>query len=485
LADQYVDAIAIDSADGKWFWHTYTSDIFNTTSPNWVWNFTIDTTKPIITNLQPPNGTITRDGTPTISANYSDSSGINVTSVLLKINDIDETSNATILASGTKLHNRIFFEGNYTIYLEVKDNAGNLATATWSFVIDFTLPTITNLQPPPSSELTGNPLIISADYYDANGINVSSVLLKVDDIDVTLDSTVTANNVSFLPSSTFVDGVHFISLEVRDIAGNLNTQKWTFIVDATPLEIINKQPSNASTTNYSKPEISANFSNPLDINVSSILLRVDSIDVTAETIATVQGVYYLPDVELTNGTHTIYLEVRDRIGNLATASWYFIVDIPQSDTTPPTITNLRPLNASTITNNYTTISANYSDLSGINISSVILLVDGVDVTSSSIITEKGITYIPLEPLSNGNHTVYLEVKDNSSSHNRATKTWTFTISTSPDTPDITPSKDFLSEYWWILVIIVAIIVLLIVFYLFKRKKDSKKLVDTQEDTEKH
>jgi hypothetical protein len=32
-------------SDGKWYWHTYTSDMWNTTSPNWVWNFTIDTSQ--------------------------------------------------------------------------------------------------------------------------------------------------------------------------------------------------------------------------------------------------------------------------------------------------------------------------------------------------------------------------------------------------------------------------------------------------------
>ncbi|UCE36095.1 MAG: exo-alpha-sialidase [Thermoplasmata archaeon] len=31
--------------DGKWYWHTYTYDGFNMTSPNWIWNFTIDTTQ--------------------------------------------------------------------------------------------------------------------------------------------------------------------------------------------------------------------------------------------------------------------------------------------------------------------------------------------------------------------------------------------------------------------------------------------------------
>ncbi|UCG70035.1 MAG: exo-alpha-sialidase [Thermoplasmata archaeon] len=31
-------------ANGIWYWHTYTSDMWNTTSPNWVWNFTINST---------------------------------------------------------------------------------------------------------------------------------------------------------------------------------------------------------------------------------------------------------------------------------------------------------------------------------------------------------------------------------------------------------------------------------------------------------
>jgi len=30
-------------SDGKWYWHTYTYDGLNITSPDWVWNFTIDT----------------------------------------------------------------------------------------------------------------------------------------------------------------------------------------------------------------------------------------------------------------------------------------------------------------------------------------------------------------------------------------------------------------------------------------------------------
>jgi hypothetical protein len=31
-------------SDGIWYWHVYTSDLWNITSPNWTWNFTINTT---------------------------------------------------------------------------------------------------------------------------------------------------------------------------------------------------------------------------------------------------------------------------------------------------------------------------------------------------------------------------------------------------------------------------------------------------------
>jgi hypothetical protein len=38
--------------DGKWYWHTYTSDMWNTTAPNWVWNFTINTSQSYDIQLQ-------------------------------------------------------------------------------------------------------------------------------------------------------------------------------------------------------------------------------------------------------------------------------------------------------------------------------------------------------------------------------------------------------------------------------------------------
>ncbi len=37
--------------DGKWYWHTYTSDMWNTTALNWVWNFTVNTSNSYVIPL--------------------------------------------------------------------------------------------------------------------------------------------------------------------------------------------------------------------------------------------------------------------------------------------------------------------------------------------------------------------------------------------------------------------------------------------------
>jgi heme/copper-type cytochrome/quinol oxidase subunit 2 len=79
-------------------------------------------------------------------------------------------------------------------------------------------------------------------------------------------------------------------------------------------------------------------------------------------------------------------------------------------------------------------------------------------------------------LADGNHTVYLEVSDNSTNQNKANVTWTFTIDTSEDEPPSPPSGDFLSEYWWIILVIVIVIVLILLLFLFMKKRRKAEVV---------
>jgi len=48
--------------------------------------------------------------------------------------------------------------------------------------------------------------------------------------------------------------------------------------------------------------------------VSSAVLKVDGIDVTLSATVTASGVNYIPGMALSDGIHTVYLEVEDNVG---------------------------------------------------------------------------------------------------------------------------------------------------------------------------
>jgi parallel beta-helix repeat protein len=203
------------------------------------------------------------------------------------------------------------------------------------FLADITPPTIWNLQPPDGSITTDSTPLIRANYDDPSGINVSSVVILVDGMDVTSISTVAIGNVIYIPASILSDGIHTVYIEVEDNYGNRASVTWTFIVDTTPPVITNLQPPDTSTTNETKPLIGADYYDQSGIDVSSVVIKVDGIDVTLSAIVTESGVNYLPVIALSEGVHTVYVEVRDNVGNLASVTWSFTVEF-----TLPAPTNL-------------------------------------------------------------------------------------------------------------------------------------------------
>ena len=100
--------------------------------------------------------------------------------------------------------------------------------------------------------------------------------------------------------------------------------------------------------------------------------------------------------------------------------------ILQAETAPPTITSLQPPDDSFINNTKPTISANYSDDSGINESSVEMRMDGSIVIPDSL-SETGVSYTPAADLGEGLHNVTVNVSDNCANQNSTS--WSFTLDT--------------------------------------------------------
>jgi hypothetical protein len=180
------------------------------------------------------------------------------------------------------------------------------------------------------------------------------------------------------------------------------------------------------------------------------------------------------------GIYWINISVYDSASLTTYDESNYSFEIVCPDTTPPTITEIHPLNGSTIIRKQLGIIANYIDETGINTTSVILKVDGIDVTSSANITETGISYDPPISFEEGVHTVYLEVSDNSSNHNKASVTWSFTFDDSP-----TGQGNYLLDYWWLFLITILGCLLVIALYQMMRKsrRKRKEPPETREEPE--
>jgi len=103
------------------------------------------------------------------------------------------------------------------------------------------------------------------------------------------------------------------------------------------------------------------------------------------------------------------------------------VNLTVEDLVEPTITNLSPALDETVSTATPTISADYSDiLSGIDIATAKIEVDGLDVTGSASVTGEGVSYTPTAALANGTYDVRVTVADNLG--NSTSQEWSFTIS---------------------------------------------------------
>lgn len=307
--------------------------------------------------------------------------------------------------------------------------------------IDNDPPDITNLQPTNQTTIADNQPLIGANYTDASGVSVPSVVLEVDSVNVTSSATVADAGTAYTPSTPLSEGIHNVYLEAIDASSNQNTgyRTWWFTVDTLPPAISNEQPANLTSTGSTLPTISASFVDSTSgTDIGSVQLIVDSVDVTADATITPNSVSYVPSSPLGDGSHDVYLQVGDNSNpqNLGAKAWSFTVDIE-----PPIISNLQPVNNSQTVNGQPTISASYNDASGIDIASVVLKVDTFDVTLMSTVTPSDVSHTPSFPLSEGVHEVYLTVADVNG--NPAEANWYFTIDS---TPPITALNILSPEY---------------------------------------
>ena len=101
--------------------------------------------------------------------------------------------------------------------------------------------------------------------------------------------------------------------------------------------------------------------------------------------------------------------------------------ILQADTTAPQFTAVKPAGGVCTMDSTPEICANYTDNIGIDTGSVLITVDGADVSTSAVVTTSSVCYTPTTSLSEGMHAVTVNVSD-LCGHLTSTS-WSFTVDT--------------------------------------------------------
>jgi hypothetical protein len=195
--------------------------------------------------------------------------------------------------------------------------------------------------------------------------------------------------------------------------------------------------------------IAITFNEPIDSgNLASIVylapLNSPQATVTGNAALDATGriLTFTPAASLADSTRYVITVngQRDATGN--TQAQALVSNFSSHDQTAPVVDPL-PIDGTTAQNVRPTITGTYNDnFSGVKTSTVVLTIDGVNVTPSASVTATQISYTPSVSLALGQHTVTLQVADNGGNVSTL-RNATFSIvdTTPPSVTTITPTQN--------------------------------------------
>lgn len=217
-----------------------------------------------------------------------------------------------------------------TVDIKLKTPFGettDLNAYTYDGVVDREEPNISFISPAEKSYV-GASFLVTGNANDAiSGIDDSSFELRVDGVDVTGEQMVSGEFSYAL--SNLTEGLHLLNASVKDNAGNSNSTGRAITVDLTSptLSITNPDQDGLIFTTTS-PTFAADFADTLS-GVASIQLSVNGNVQIGGAIN--NGTYEIVIPDLTSGNHMLSVVAVDNVGNLATKTRNFAVDLSESE----------------------------------------------------------------------------------------------------------------------------------------------------------
>lgn len=310
----------------------------------------------------------------------------------------------------------VFATGPHVFAFFSVDKASNAEVVhSSSIYVDATPPTLT-LSPITGGSVTSPKSALFAIYADTeSGISQASVQIIFDGVSVATLAAVTTSSATYIPSFSLSQGTHSISAVVADNVGNVSNATSIFQLDSIPpittLQVDGLANSTTNITLVSTDTIGFIASD----SGSGVALTSFALDASSLTV-------YTSTFSVLAGTHTLSYRSVDVAGNIE-ATHFVTLTVRSRVTAPPSI-SLIPVNGSTVTTTTPLIVAVYVDTSApLNLASLNLSIDGVNITTSAIVSASSVTYRPATNLSQGIHTVAASIADKNGNVTAAISKW--------------------------------------------------------------
>ncbi|EAT2234176.1 Ig-like domain repeat protein [Salmonella enterica] len=332
-------------------------------------------------------------------------------------------------------------DGDYTLTVRVEDDAGNVKysaplTVTVDTQITIDVIELVNDNGIPGDNLTND---VRPHFRVTVPGDVNEVRLSIDGGNTWVRATQgTAGIWDYTWPKDVTDGLHTLTVEATDKAGNKTTQTLDFTIDtrlSTPTIAMDSRDDTGAIGDHITSVKRPGFTiGNIDADAHSVILRITQGGNSQEvTLTQVGGQWrFTPDADWADGSYTLTVEVMDNAGNVRQSTPLVVTVDTQTSITDITLVNDHGVPDDNLTNS---TRPQFEITVPADVNSVQLSIDGGANWVSATQGIEGVWgYTWPTDMGDGKHTLTVMVTDRAG--NTATQTLEFFIDTRLSTPTI-------------------------------------------------
>ncbi|EAR6265173.1 Ig-like domain repeat protein [Salmonella enterica] len=332
-------------------------------------------------------------------------------------------------------------DGDYTLTVRVEDDAGNVKysaplTVTVDTQITIDVIELVNDNGIPGDNLTND---VRPHFRVTVPGDVNEVRLSIDGGNTWVRATQgTAGIWDYTWPKDVTDGLHTLTVEATDKAGNKTTQALDFTIDtrlSTPTITMDSRDDTGAIGDHITSVKRPGFTiGNIDSDAQSVILRITQGGNSQEvTLTQVGGQWrFTPDADWADGSYTLTVEVTDNAGNVRQSTPLIVTVDTQTSITDITLVNDHGVPDDNLTNS---TRPQFEITVPADVNSVQLSIDGGANWVSAAQGIEGVWgYTWPTDMGDGKHTLTVMVTDRAG--NTATQTLEFFIDTRLSTPTI-------------------------------------------------